>query len=34
MRIAETEGREDTVPVTGIGGFLAGHVALATRLMT
>lgn len=28
MRIAETEGREDTVLVTGIGGFLAGHVAL------
>lgn len=28
MHIVETEGREDTVLVTGIGGFLAGHVAL------
>lgn len=28
MHIAETEDREDTVLVTGIGGFLAGHVAL------
>ncbi|RDL49231.1 hypothetical protein BLJAPNOD_00328 [Ensifer sp. M14] len=28
MRLAETKGREDTVLVTGIGGFLASHVGL------
>lgn len=28
MRIAETKGQDDTVLVTGIGGFLAGHVCL------